>query len=155
MPYPFFRGMLAAGVTAYVALGPVSSGSAREPLQRGAVVIEGRFVDERGAPVSAADVEGSLDDWWPTFINVVLAPLEDDGNGGFRILLDAPKDARVYFEKLATMNAGGRLANASVGAIFSQLEKAGNAMANGIYRRWPNACAAHIALMLAPNGAAR
>jgi SAM-dependent methyltransferase len=73
---------------------------------------------------------------------------------GRGVLLDAPKDARVYFEKLATKGPSGRFANASLGAVFSQLEKAGQAVAHGIFRRWPNACAAHIALMLAPNGAA-
>jgi methionine biosynthesis protein MetW len=73
---------------------------------------------------------------------------------GRDLLLEAPKDARIYIERLAGAGATGRLLNGTVGQWASWLEQAGEKVANRIFTRWPNACAAHIALMLAPPGEA-
>lgn len=80
-----FSSVLVAGWVVVAGLGLARS---QTRTQNGAVVIEGRFVDEHGTPVSTADVEATLDEWSRTFISVSLAPLRDDGNGGFRIMLD-------------------------------------------------------------------
>ncbi len=69
-------------------------------------------------------------------------------------ILDAPKDVRLYLEKLTSGGWPGRLASAGLHGWAAGLEKAAERVANKIYRRWPNACAAHMALLLAaPNGA--
>lgn len=67
-----------------------------------------------------------------------------------RDLLDLPKDARAGLEKLAARGMAGRLANASLGGLFDRLDVLARALENKIYNRWPNACAWHIALLLAP-----
>ena len=70
-------------------------------------------------------------------------------------LLDVPRDARAQLEKLAGNGVAGRLLTGSLGAVLAHLEGAARALENKIYHRWPNACAWHIALLLAPpNGAA-
>jgi len=72
---------------------------------------------------------------------------------GTDLLLEAPKDVRVFLAKRADSGAAGRLVNAALGGWAARLEKVGQTMANKICHRWPNACAAHIALMLeSPNG---
>jgi methionine biosynthesis protein MetW len=71
-----------------------------------------------------------------------------------RDLFDLPKDARARLEKLAAEGTAGRLANASLGTLFERLDGMARALENKIYNRWPNVCAWHIALLLAPpNGA--
>jgi methionine biosynthesis protein MetW len=69
------------------------------------------------------------------------------------ILLDTPKDVRIFLEKHADSGRAGRWANAAFGGWAARVETAGKNVADKICQRWPNACAAHIALMLElPNG---
>jgi methionine biosynthesis protein MetW len=70
-------------------------------------------------------------------------------------LFDAPGDLRANLEKLAANGVVGRLAHASLGGGLGRLDRAAQAILNKIYNRWPNVCAWHITLLLAPpsNGA--
>ena len=72
---------------------------------------------------------------------------------GMGLLRDAPKDVRAFLTQACGMGAAGRLANTALGGWAAHLENAGQTLADKICHRWPNACAAHIALMLAlPKG---
>jgi len=73
---------------------------------------------------------------------------------GKDLLLETPRDARVYLENMASSGPLGRVASAALGPGAARVEKLGQRLAEGIFRRWPNACASHIALVLEmPEGA--
>jgi methionine biosynthesis protein MetW len=69
---------------------------------------------------------------------------------GKDILVEAPQDARAYLERIGAAGPVGKLAHTMFGGLTDLLETGGKAIANKIFNRWPNACAAHIALMLTP-----
>jgi methionine biosynthesis protein MetW len=70
------------------------------------------------------------------------------------VLVSAPKDVRVFLEKLNEKPGfAGRALHTAFHGLAAGLERGGTRIVNGIAKNWPNLCAQHIAMLLRPPAA--